>query len=560
MKLTRTLVPILLLALIFASLAGCGPKAAPSEPEPPAADTDAPPPEPTDTPVPEVQPTDTAVPPEEPTTLVVAMNIDGIITLDPGYVFEIEPPVILDTTYDPLVETLPGNLNEYSPRLAESWEISDDGLVYTFHLRPGVRFASGNPLTAEDVRFSWMRLLNLKGSGSWYITMLESLEVVDDLTLKATLQYPSPEFLSAIGGCLPVILDSKLVKEHGGTDAEDADTTDTAKEWLDQNSAGSGPYVQTSWVPKSEIVLEKNPYYWREGPNIDRIIIKNVTDPTVALQMLQTGDADLVYMLDKDLAEQVKADPDLVLVEGQMYNFEYIGMTSNPERSEALSNPLVRKAVLLAIDYDGIIDGILNGYAIRAPGMLPLGAAGSNPDMILERDVEQAKSLLAEAGYADGFEVELAYGTSAERDSVAAKIQSDLAELGIDVQLKPLEMSVYFSEARAQNLAFLIGPFATDRMDVANWVPYLSYCDVGLNPRLFYCNPETAKLADLIASEMDPDQRAAYVEEIQQVWIDDAWAQALYQPQQLVAMSKRLQGFQYHPFTLTIFKDLSFSD
>lgn len=544
MKLARTFVPALLLILLCTALSACGPTAAP--PEPPAAYT----------PPPEVEPTDTAVPPEEPTVLVVAMNIDGVITFDPGYAFEIESGVLLDLSYDYPVETVPDSLTEYSPRLAESWEVSDDGLVYTFHVRPGVAFASGNPVTAEDFRFSWQRLINLKGAGAWYLRMVDSIEAVDDLTLRVTLSEPSPEFMSSTSSPMLNAIDSKLVKEHGATDAEDADTTDTAKDWLDQNSAGSGPYVLKRWVPKSEIVFEKNPNYWRNGPNIDRIIFKNVTDPTVGLQMLQTGDADLLYSLDMDLVEQVKADPNLQLVVGQMYNMEYVAMTSNPELSEPLSDPRVRKAVILAIDYDGIIQGILNGYAIRAPVMVPLGVKGSDPAMIVDRDVARARELLAEAGYADGLQVTLAYATSAERDSVAAKVQSDLAEVGIDVTLRPLEMSVYYEEARAQKLAFLIGPWATDRLDVANWVPYFAYPDEGLSFRMCYDNPKSAELADQIAVETDPEKRAELVGEIQAVWAEDAWAQILYQQQQLVAMSKRLQGFQFHPFILTSFKDL----
>ncbi|MBN1316605.1 MAG: ABC transporter substrate-binding protein [Anaerolineales bacterium] len=498
--------------------------------------------------------------PAEPITLIVAMNIDAILTIDPGHTFEPENQIIIDALYDGLAETTPDNLAEPTPRLAESWDISDDGLVYTFHIRPGVKFASGNPLTAEDFRFSFMRYINLKDNVSWYFRMVESVEAVDELTLQITLTEPSAELLSSLSGVVATVLDSQVVKEHGGTDAEDADTTDTAKEWLDQNSANTGPFMLESWTPKSEIVLVKNPNYWREGPNVDKVIFKNITDPTVAIQMLQTGEADMVYQIDIDLADIVKSDPDLTLVQGQLYNQEYIAMTSNPERSEALSNPLVRQAVILAIDYDGIINSIFNGFAIKAPVMLPLGVPGSNPDMIVERDLDKAKALLAESGYPDGFSVELAYGTSPERDTVAAKIQADLAEVGIDVALRPLEMSVYYSEARAQNLAFLIGPWSTDRLDPSNWVPYMAYPDSGLANRIFYDNPVSVELADQIGVEIDAVKRAQLVEEIQKVWMEDAWGQILYQPQQLVAMRSNVQGFTFNPFTWCILKNLSLSE
>jgi peptide/nickel transport system substrate-binding protein len=568
----RLLVTVLL--LMSFSLAACAPAAtqapapAPQETTAPAAQVTTAPAAPatqapavvaTEAPAMTEAPVATEAPAVEPSTLVIAMNIDGVITLDPGYMFEIEPQVIMGQTYDYLVETLPADLNKFEPRLADSWDVSDDGLIWTFHLHPGVKFASGNPLTAEDVRFSWMRLINIKGSGSYYLAMVDKIEVVDDLTLKVTLKYPSPEFLSAVGTTLCGVVDSKVAKEHGASDAADADTTDKAKDFIDQQSIGSGAYIQTSWVPKSEIVMEANPNYFRGAPKIDKIIIKNATDPTTALQMLQKGEVDIVYMLDRDLVDQAKADPNIVIVPGQMYNMEYIAMTSNPELSKPLSNKTVRQAVLKAIDYDGIIQGVLNGYAITNAGVIPSGVMGVDPNAMPVRDVEGAKALLAEAGYPDGFDAELAYGTSAERDLVAAKLQADLAEVGINVTLKPLELSVYFTEARAQHLSFLIGPFATDRMDPSNWTTYMSYPDSGVSMRMFYNNPESVRLADLIAKEMDPNKRAQEVTDLEKVWAGDAWAKMLYQQQQIVAMSNKVQGFEFHPFIFTIMRNLSLS-
>ncbi len=186
--------------------------------------------------------------------------------------------------------------------------------------------------------------------------------------------------MSAVGTGLCAVLDSKVAKENGATDAADADTTDTAKDFIDQQSLGSGAYVQTSWTPKSEIVMEANPNYWRGAPKIDKIIIKNVTDPTTVLQLLQKGEVDIVYMLDRDLVEQAKADPNIQVVAGQMFNMDYIAMTSNPELSKPLSNKLVRQAVLKAIDYEGISQGIMSGFAISAPVVIPSGILGVDPN------------------------------------------------------------------------------------------------------------------------------------------------------------------------------------
>ena len=148
-------------------------------------------------------------------------------------------------------------------------------------------------MTAEDVRFSWTRLKNLKGNPSFYADVITTVQALNDTTVKVTLTDPSPAFLSIVAAPALSVLDSKLVKSKGGTDAADADKTDKAKDWLDQNSAGSGPFIQTSWKPKAEIVLEANPNYWRGKPKLGKVIIKHVADPTTALQMLQRGDADL---------------------------------------------------------------------------------------------------------------------------------------------------------------------------------------------------------------------------------------------------------------------------
>ena len=154
---------------------------------------------------------------------------------------------------------------------------------------------SPNPVTAEDVRFSWMRLKNKQGLPSWFMGWVDEVEVVDDHTVKATLNEAAPGFIMVATIPYMGILDSKVLKEQGGTDAEDAVTADTATPWLDQNSAGSGPFVLKSWDRQAEIVMEANPNYWGEPPKVDRIVIKMVDDPTTAMQMMQRGDMDRIW-------------------------------------------------------------------------------------------------------------------------------------------------------------------------------------------------------------------------------------------------------------------------
>ena len=162
------------------------------------------------------------------------------------------------------------------------------------------------------------------------------VEAVDDYTVKVTTAPDDtgklqslPQFLTSASNPSLGIQDSKLVKEHGGTDAADAKDTDKAKEWLDQNSAGSGPYVLVKWSPKAEIELDVNKNYWGSAPFFDKVVIKHVSDPTTQLQMLELGDADMLGTLDTDLVEQAKANPDITVSVDQTLDKNYLAMVDH---------------------------------------------------------------------------------------------------------------------------------------------------------------------------------------------------------------------------------------
>ncbi|MBM4431489.1 MAG: ABC transporter substrate-binding protein, partial [Chloroflexi bacterium] len=398
---------------------------------------------------------------------------------------------------------------------------------------------------------------NLKDNPAFYADIVADVQVVDEATVKVTLTEPSPAFLSICAAPAMCIVDSKVVKEHGGTDAADADQTDKAKDWLDQNSAGSGPFIQTRWTPKAEIVLEANKNYWRGEPALGRVIIKHNEDPVTSLQMVQRGDADLFDNLDPDLVASAKADPNLNVIIGQTLNQNYLAMTSSAELSQPLSDKRVRQAVALAVDYEGIINALWLGYASRAPSIIPLGVLGVDPAMTQGRDVAKAKALLKEAGYEQGCTVTLSWGTNPMRDTIAAKLQADLAEAGITVNLQPLEQSVYLSEMRAQKLAFCFGGWTPDYLDPTMWTDYFSYSDRGIAKRMLYNNPEAERLARIVGTELDAAKREQAIKDLQKVLMDDMPFTMLYQNQQLTVMSKAVKGFAYHPVHYVSFFDLS---
>ena len=187
-------------------------------------------------------------------TVVVAMG-SGFSTLDPGYVYEKYPPLIMNACYENLFKFY-SNDGAPEPCLADTYEFSEDNLTLTVNLKQNVTFASGNPMTSADVAFSINRCKNLQGNPAFICDTIESIETPDDYTVVFHLTQPDSAFLSKLTYSSLAVLDSEVVKANGGTDAEDASSVDTAQDYLNTTSAGSGMYVMTSYIPDQEVVLE----------------------------------------------------------------------------------------------------------------------------------------------------------------------------------------------------------------------------------------------------------------------------------------------------------------
>jgi peptide/nickel transport system substrate-binding protein len=488
---------------------------------------------------------------QDTSALIVATNLDDVITLDPARAFETTNLTVNHATYDTLLEIRADDLNKLVPSLAESYTISDDGLVYTFKLRPDVKFASGNPLTAEDVRFSWTRLKNIKGNPSFYVDAVASVEATDDLTVKVTLSQPTPPFATIVTAPALSIIDSKLAKEHGATDAADAADTDKANEWLSQNSAGSGPFILTGWTQLGEITLVQNKNYWRGAAPLSGVTLRHTKDASTSLQLLERGDVDIYENVDKDLAEQVKGNADLQLVAGQTLNITYLALSPDAKFKLPLSDARVRQAIAQAVDYDGIINGLLSGYADRPAAMLPIGIVGSDPTKRYTRNLDAARALLKEAGYADGFTMPIYIGQGAPggiaSETLAAKIQADLAEVGIKVTIDQRPTTDFLTAYRAQELSFLFATWTPDYLDPSMWSDYFSFPDSGPAKRILLNSPKLADLAKQAAAETDSKKRSDLYAQYQAVQLDEAAFVPLFQPQQLYALRANVKGFAFHP-------------
>lgn len=487
-------------------------------------------------------------------TLIIALDQSDVKTLDVSRQFEFAAAFICLNTYDSLLlPKSPEDLTTYTPDLATSWSVSKDGKEYTFKLRPNVKFASGNPFTAEDVRFTFTRLKNLKGNASWQMDPLKEVQIVDQYTVKTILNEPNGDWLAILSGQNGGIIDSKLAKEHGASDSPTADKDDKAEEWLNQNSAGSGPFILKGWLRSTAITLERNPNYWGTPPKVAKVDIRDVTSPATQKLQVENGDVDIALNITPDLVATMRGNKNVKIISGQSLDNMYLGMTCDPQIHPELGKKEVRQAIRAAIDYDGII-ALTNKRAVRGPVVYSIGVLGltqADADRLNPKtDLKKAKELLAKAGVPNGFKFPLRYGTGPAPvgityDSVAQKVQADLKKVGIEVQLLPEEFGAMMTKYRAKGEAAVISYNTPDFLGPSDWVGQMVLHTWA--PRLHYDSPKAKDLANKAAAETDPKKRIPMYHELIQLLLDEGPYAMLVQGKIEVVTRPNISGYQYIP-------------
>jgi peptide/nickel transport system substrate-binding protein len=399
------------------------------------------------------------------TVLVIGVDISDTNSFDPARQFVYSAPTTIRAVYETLVTMEPGDYETLRPLLAEKWEKVDNGAALLFHLRPGVKFASGNPLTAADVKFTFDRLANLKDNPADLATNIDHIEVVDPLQVKLVMKDKTQPLLGLLTSPSFVITDAKTVQANGGLSTPDAAKGDKATAWLDGNSAGTGPYVLKQWERNSQIVLDRNDGYWRAPAGFKRIIIKHIAESATQFLTLQRGDIDAALNLTPPQLDGLKGQAGVRIVQGNSLDFVYMTLTSDAALNPALGKKEARQAIAAAIDYDGLIKGLMGGYATRPPTFIPNGLGGVTEALSKEigyrHDPDHAKALLKKAGLAGGFSFDLYYGDASVAGTtyqlIAQKIQSDLSKVGITAKLNPTSQAL----ARTKFLAAELPAFLT---------------------------------------------------------------------------------------------------
>lgn len=484
-------------------------------------------------------------------TLVAAMYFDGK-SLDPGRQFENMGNAADHAMYDTLVTFANGSLTKAVPDLATSWTVSGGGRVYTFTLRKGVRFASGNPLTAADVVFSLQRVANLKGNPSFLLDNVASVSAPSASTVRLVLKQADPAILYILPNPSLSIIDSTVVKAHGGTDAANADKTDKAEPYLDAHSAGSGPYMLTSYSPGNSIAMTANSHYWGAAPRVQKLLLLNQQAPTEKLT-LEKGDTDIGLNLDPMQTSSLQKNAQLTTYHLSSPNVFFLLLNMSPAINPATANNDVRLAVRYALDYRGIAS-LAGPGSIRPAGIVPvqfLGALplGSSP---YTQDVAKAKALLAKGGYPHGFSTTLEYPSDITVNGedfglFAQKVQSDLAAVGINAKLAPKPVAVALPSYRAGKEPIGLWEWGPDYPDPSDYLNFLPGQLVGL--RANWKAGADAQLAALMhqaQTTLDNTARAAIYRTIQQRMNEIGPFIPLFQPAQIVATQHSLSGFHFN--------------
>jgi peptide/nickel transport system substrate-binding protein len=482
-------------------------------------------------------------------TLVVDKSFD-LKTADPQRQFEVSGGIVAHVLYDTLLEFRGADVAHPMPSVATGYKVSKDAKTYTFPLRKDVRFSDGTPLTSRDVVFSYRRLINLKGNPSFLLAGV-TVSAKGQYTVVVKSKTPNPAIPAIVANASLGIVNSKVVKANGGTDAVGADKSDKAEAFLNKTSAGSGPYIIKSFNTTSRVELTANPRNWgHRKPGFANVVMRNIQAPAQLLS-IQRGTNEISLDLSPDQAKPLFGNNKLRTQAIAGPNIWFLFANSNSKISDITSNKRFQNAIRYALDYNGTVQLAGNGSG-RANGVVPsmfLGALGKGTG--IKQDLTKARAELAASGLKDP-EVELEFPSDFTSSGlsfgvIAQKVQSDLGKIGIKVNLagKPIATSLANYRAGTEQLGlWLWGP---DYPDPNDYLVFLPGQLVGL--RAGWAAGSDAPLEALgrkAGSTADPVARGKLFQQVQTQLNQRGPFFPLFQPGQVVASSKNLTGVVYN--------------
>ncbi len=494
---------------------------------------------------------------QTPPNVLVVGQIAEPKSLDPDAVTAVNDFRIVFNIYDGLVRYKDGTL-EVEPALAESWEISEDGKTYTFHLRDGVSFHDGTPFNADAVKFKFDRMLNEESpfhdTGpfplAFFFSAVEEVNVVDDLTVEFKLNEPYAPFLSNLAYTPGLIVSPAAVEEYGKD--------------FGRHPSGTGAFKFEEWEANSRVVVSRNEDYWDGAPPLEAVIFRPVNDANTRLAEMMSGGLDVMVEVPPDSVASFEQDPNFTVYEqaGPHLWFLILNAKEGPFASKE-----VRQAANYAIDKQALVENILQGTAEVAAGPTPpaFGWAYNEDLDPYPHDPDKAKALLEEAGY-DGSEVTfyVTEGGSGMLDPIAmgTAIQADLQEVGMPVKIETYEWNTFLGK---------VNPGLEGAADMAEmaWMtndpdtlPFLALRtaampDEGGFNSGYYSNPEVDDLLEKARVATDQDERAELYKQMQEIVHEDApWVFVANWKQNAVT-GAGVENFALQPSFFLILKDVA---
>ena len=475
------------------------------------------------------------------TPLVIARSMD-VNSLDPQRAYCDTCQIFMTAVYETLIGLGQDN-KTLIPRLATKWSANADLTEYTFDLDPNAKFADGTQVTSTDVKFSWERLQALKGSSSYLVSLIESIDDTDPAVVKVTLSQPNSAFLAQVNAPYLGIVNSKLAEAQGATTDP---ATDKAETWFLSNSAGSGAFELESYTEGSELKFKANPDYWGTNkPKFPEVTIKQTDTAVTQRQQLEQGAVDIAMQISADTASGMSGG-DVVVEPVPSFNYVYLALSPGAKDGAELTDD-VRKAIRLALDYDHLVEVTVGGQGRAQPSPIPNGFAGTDGLAAPAQQLDQAKQLLAGKTYTFDatFPSLNVYGV--DFSTAMQEIQSELKEVGITLNLNPIEISVWADKIGSDGIPVTMLYFAPDHTDSSQYVQYFGLVTDSqwtTWSRLPVDTSQEELLAKAFATA-DDSARAGIYNQLAQKMIDDDVIIPIVNPNLFLASRPDIKGMHY---------------
>ena len=461
-------------------------------------------------------------------TIVWGQGAD-VTSMDPHQGKETPAVQVTNNIFDTLTIVNP-ETNEVEPQIAESWEQTDDK-TYVFKIRQGIKFHDGSDLTAEDVKFSLERAIN-SAAVSYVVDFIDTVEVNDDYTVTVTTDAPYAPTLRNLAVPFAAIVPKAVVEAD--------------EEGFKTNPVGSGPYKFVEWKQGDSVKLEAFDDYYAGAPATKYLQMKVIPEAAQRTIALETGEIDLAYDIIANDKDKVADNADLQLLEAPSLSCYYVTMNM---KQKPFDDIRVREAINLAIDRQLLVDTIINGAGQVADAIIAPAVFGYSSPGAYEYDPEKAKELLAEAGYADGFDTSICVNDNQERTEACQAIQAMLAEVGINCEVEVMEFGSFIDKTAAGDFDTAFMGWSTSTID-ADYTYYSLEHSSQQGPagnRSFIADPDVDKLVEEGRSNTDPAAREKIYADLAVKLKEINNNAPLYYSSILVGASNKVENFVVDP-------------